>query len=25
MTDLRAAKAYAKQFPPELKVEPNWQ
>lgn len=24
MTDLKAAKAYAKQFPPELKVEPNW-
>jgi len=25
MTDLKAAKEYAKQFPPELKVEPNWQ
>jgi hypothetical protein len=25
MTDLKAANAYAKQFPPDLKVEPNWQ
>jgi ribose transport system substrate-binding protein len=24
MTDLKAAKAYATRFPPELKVEPNW-
>jgi len=24
MTDLKAAKEYAKRFPPELKVEPNW-
>jgi hypothetical protein len=25
MTDLKAAKEYAKRFPPELKVEPNWE
>lgn len=25
MTDLEAANEYAKQFPPELKLEPNWE